>query len=219
MINAKNIDDPAGGPLLITKLKRLTMKKPILTLLFAAGVFCFQSCGPANTNNADDAVEHAMEQNENVENNRGDAMGIQEEDTDFAVKAADSGLAEVNASEVAQEKAQNQQVKDFAAMMVQDHTKANEELKSLAAAKNITLPTAPGEDHLENIADLNAYTGADFDKEYMDLMVSDHEKAVSLFEDASENLEDSELRAFASKTLPSLQKHLEQAKTIRDALK
>lgn len=145
-------------------------------------------------------------------------MGVHQDDTDFAVKAADSGLAEVNASEVAQEKAQNQQVKDFAAMMIQDHTKANEELKSLASSKNITLPTAPGEDHLKNIADLNSYTGADFDKEYMDLMVADHEKAVSLFEDASEDAEDSELRAFAAKTLPNLQKHLEHAKTVRDAL-
>src|SRR5690606_13737632 len=102
MIDAKNLVDLEGRPLIITKLKRLTMKRPILTLLFAAGVFCFQSCGPENTNNADDAVEHAMEQNENEQNNRGDAMGIQEEDTDFAVKAADSGLGEVKASEVAQ---------------------------------------------------------------------------------------------------------------------
>ena len=195
------------------------MKKQILMLLFAAGVFCFQSCGPNNTSNTDDPVEHAMEQNENRSDNQNANMGTQQDGADFAVKAADSGLAEVNASEVAQEKAQDQRVKDFAAMMVQDHTKTNEELKSLVAGKNITLPTAPGEPHLKNIADLNSYSGADFDKEYMDLMVSDHEKAVSLFEDASEDVEDTELRAFAAKTLPALQKHLEQARTIRDALK
>lgn len=160
-----------------------------------------------------------MDQNENRLDNQSGSMAIQEDDADFAVKAADSGLAEVNASEVAQEKAQDQRVKDFAAMMIQDHTKANEELKTLASSKNITLPTAPGEPHLKNIADLNSYTGADFDKEYMDLMVSDHENAVDLFEDAAENAEDSEIRAFAAKTLPSLQKHLEHAKTVRDALK
>ena len=195
------------------------MKKQILMLLFAGGAFCFQSCGPSNTSNTDDPVEHAMKQNENRSDNQNANMGTQQDGAEFAVKAADSGLAEVNASEVAQEKAQDQRVKDFAAMMVQDHTKTNEELKSLVAGKNITLPTAPGEPHLENIADLNSYTGADFDKEYMDLMVSDHEKAVSLFEDASEDVEDAELRAFAAKTLPALQKHLEQARTIRDALK
>src|SRR5690606_10045374 len=102
-------------------------------------------------------------------------MGGEDDDVDFAVKAANSGLKEVRAGEVAQEKAQDQRVKDYAAMMVQDHSKANEELKSLAASKNITLPTAPGEDHLEDISDLNSHSGADFDKEYIGLMVDDHQ--------------------------------------------
>lgn len=195
------------------------MKKRILVMLFAAGTFAFQSCGPGNTNNADDSVEHAIEQNENRLDNQQGNTGDKEDDAEFAVKAADSGLAEVNASKVAQEKAQDQRVKDFAAMMIGDHTKANEELKALASSKNITLPTAPGEPHVKNVADLNSYTGADFDKEYMDLMVDDHQKAVNLFEDAAEDVEDPDLRAFAAKTLPSLQKHLEHAKTLRDALK
>lgn len=195
------------------------MKKRILVMLFAAGTFAFQSCGPGNTNNADDSVEHAIEQNENRLDNQQGNTGDKEDDAEFAVKAADSGLAEVNASKVAQEKAQDQRVKDFAAMMIEDHTKANEELKALASSKNITLPTAPGEPHVKNVADLNSYTGADFDKEYMDLMVDDHQKAVNLFEDAAEDVEDPDLRAFAAKTLPSLQKHLEHAKTLRDALK
>ncbi|HLT06121.1 MAG TPA: DUF4142 domain-containing protein [Cyclobacteriaceae bacterium] len=195
------------------------MKKRILVMLFAAGTFAFQSCGPGNTNNADDSVEHAIEQNENRLDNQQGNTGDKEDDAEFAVKAADSGLAEVNASKVAQEKAQHQRVKDFAAMMIEDHTKANEELKALASSKNITLPTAPGEPHVKNVADLNSYTGADFDKEYMDLMVDDHQKAVNLFEDAAEDVEDPDLRAFAAKTLPSLQKHLEHAKTLRDALK
>jgi putative membrane protein len=194
------------------------MKKQILMLLLAAGVFCFQSCGPANTNNADDSVEQAMEQNDNMLDNENASRNNREDDADFAVKAAGSGLAEVNASEVAQEKAQDKRVKDFAAMMVQDHTSVNEELKALAASKNFTLPTAPGEPHLENIADLNSYAGADFDKEYMDLMVDDHQKAVDLFEEAAEDAEDADIRAFAVKTLPSLQKHLDHAKTVRDAL-
>jgi len=195
------------------------MKKQVLMLLFAAGAFCFQSCGPGNTSNTDDPVDQAMDQNENRLDNQQGNTGNREDDAEFAVKAADSGLAEVNASEVAQQKAQDQRVKDFAAMMVQDHTKANEELKMIAASKNITLPTAPGEPHLKDIADLNEYTGADFDKEYMDLMVNNHEKAVSLFEDAADNAEDGEIKAYAAKTLPALQKHLEHAKTIRDALK
>jgi|SRR5690554_1515930 len=195
------------------------MKKPLLILLFAAGAFCIQSCGPSTNNSADDSVEHAMEQNEQSMDRQETTIGVQDDnDSDFAVKAADSGLAEVNASEIAQQKAQDQRVKDFAAMMVQDHTKANEELKGIAANKNITLPTAPGEDHLSKISDLNSYTGADFDREYMDLMVDNHEKAVSLFEDAAEDAEDAELKAYAAKTLPALRKHLEQAKALEEAL-
>lgn|SRR5690606_6792479 len=195
------------------------MKKQILMLLFAAGAFCFQSCGPGNTSNTDDPVDQALDQNETRMDNQQGNTGDREDDAEFAVKAADSGLAEVNASEVAQQKAQDQRVKDFAAMMIQDHTKANEELKTLAASKNITLPAAPGEDHLEDIADLNSYSGADFDKEYMDLMVNNHQKAVNLFEDAADNAEDAELKAYAAKTLPALQKHLEHAQSIRDGLK
>jgi len=195
------------------------MKKQVLMLLFAAGAFCFQSCGPGNTSNTDDPVDQALDQNETRMDNQQGNTGDREDDAEFAVKAADSGLAEVNASEVAQQKAQDQRVKDFAAMMIQDHTKANEELKALAASKNITLPAAPGEDHLEDIADLNSYSGADFDKEYMDLMVNNHQKAVNLFEDAADNAEDAELKAYAAKTLPALQKHLEHAQSIRDGLK
>src|SRR5690606_40661561 len=101
---------------------------------------------------------------------------------------------------------------------IQDHTKSNEELKSIASSKNITLPTAPGENHQEKIADLNSLTGADFDKEYMGMMVDDHQKAVDLFEDAAENNEDPELKAFAAKNLPALRKHLEEAKALEESL-
>ena len=187
--------------------------------MIAAGAFSIQSCD-SNNKSADDTVEHAMDENEEMADRQGTTgADLRIEDvSDFAVKAADSGLAEVSAGEIAQQKAQNQSVKDFAAMMVQDHTKANEELNTIAAGKNITLPTAPGEDHQEKIADLNSQTGADFDKEYMGMMVDDHQKAVNLFEDAAEDNEDAELKAFAAKTLPILQKHLEEAKALEESL-
>ncbi|MEX2595062.1 MAG: DUF4142 domain-containing protein [Anditalea sp.] len=190
------------------------MKKSILILLIAAGAYCLQSCN-SNNRSTDDTVEHAMDQNEEMEQS-GDTGMLQNDDSDFAVKAANAGMAEVSAGEIAQEKAQDQRVKDFAAMMVQDHTKANEELKSIAANKNITLPAAAGEDHQEQIADLNSYSGADFDKEYMGMMVDDHQKVIDLFEGAAEDIEDAELRAFAEKNLPVLRKHLEQAQALEE---
>lgn len=190
----------------------------MLVLIFAAGAFCFQGCGPGN--NTKDTVDQAMDQNDEIADNAHNDMGMSDnDDSDFAVKAANSGISEVKASEIAQEKAQNQSVKDFAAKMVQEHTKVNEELKLIAANKNIVLPTAPGEDHLEDIEDLHSYSGADFDREYMDMMVDDHQDAVDLFDDASEDLEDVELKNFAAQNLPVLKQHLEEAQAIQDALK
>ena len=193
------------------------MKKSILILLFAAGTYTIQSCDSPNKG-ADDTVEHAMDENEEMLDQAGDAANLEDDDTDFAVEAANSGLTEVQVGEIAQQKAMDQRVKDFAAMMVQDHTQANEELKALAVSKNITLPTAPGEDHLEIISSLNETTGAEFDKEYMGLMVDEHQKAVDLFEEAAEDSDDAEIRTFASQKLPALKKHLEDAKHLEDSL-
>jgi putative membrane protein len=193
------------------------MKKSILILLIAAGAYMVQSCDSPNKG-ADDTVEHAMDENEEMLDQRGDTANLEGDDTDFAVKAANSGLAEVQAGEIAQQKAQDQRVKDYAKMMVQDHSKANEELKALAASKNITLPTAPGEDHLKSISNLNEKTGAEFDKEYMSMMVNDHQEAVDLFEGAAEDSDDAEIRAFAAQKLPALKKHLEEAQALEESL-
>lgn len=193
------------------------MKKSILILLFAAGTYTIQSCDSPNKG-ADDTVEHAMDENEEMLDQAGEAANMEDDDTEFAVKAANSGLAKVQVGEIAQQKASDQRVKDFAAMMVQGHTQANEELKALAATKNITLPTAPGEDHLESISNLNETSGAEFDKEYMGMMVDDHQKEVDLFEEAAEDSDDAEIRAFASQKLPSLKNHLEDAKTLEESL-
>lgn len=190
----------------------------MLILFFAAGTFCIQSCGPGNTDTANDAVEQAMDQNEEAMDHEG-SMGVHEDDdTEFAVKAASGGLTQVKAGEVAQQKAKDQRVRDFAAKMVQDHTKVNEELRAIAANKNITLPAAPGEDELEDIGDLNSYTGIDFDKHFMNMMVDEHQDAIDLFEDAAEDAEDADLKAFASNALSSLRMHLEEAKILKDAL-
>jgi putative membrane protein len=104
-------------------------------------------------------------------------------------------------------------------MMVRDHTKANEELKSIASQKNIQLPASMDDQHMNNVNELKKKQGAELDKDYMRDMVDDHEKDVDKFRKQSENGKDSEIKAFAAKTLPVLQMHLDSAKTIRDALK
>jgi len=128
-------------------------------------------------------------------------------------------MMEVQLGKLAQEKAQSKSVKDFGTMMVEDHTKANDELKTLAAQKNITLPATLSDKNQKHVDDLNSKTGKDFDKAYMDLMVDDHKEDVDKFKDASQNVPDSTIKGFAAKTLPVLQKHLDAAQAIHKNLK
>ncbi|HEX4850239.1 MAG TPA: DUF4142 domain-containing protein, partial [Puia sp.] len=134
--------------------------------------------------------------------------------SDFAMNAADGGMMEVESGKLASEKAVNPRVKGFGAMMVKDHSAANEKLKSLASSLNIALPDSVSKDGQDEINKLAKKKGKDFDKAYMDMMVSDHEKDVSEFRKAADNLSDSTIKDFASRTLPTLEMHLDSAKAI-----
>lgn len=198
------------------------MKKLSVIAMACFALFVAQAC---NDGASDDAIESANESNE-VKQDSADhnetttaVSTVSEEDSKFAVEVASGGLMEVQLGELAQQKASSQQVKDFGKMMVNDHSKANDELKSIAGAKNITLPPAPGEDHMKHIKDLTEKSGKEFDKDYMKMMVDDHENDIDKFEKCSKDAKDPELKAFASKTLPTLREHLASAKKIRDGLK
>jgi len=108
---------------------------------------------------------------------------------------------------MATEKGSNQAVKDFGQKMVDDHTKANDELKSLATSKNMMLPSAPNAKEKATIDKMSAMSGAAFDKAYVRDMVMDHKKDVALFTKEANSGTDSDVKAFASKTLPTLQEH------------
>ena len=202
-------------------IKKLIMKKVSFAAAVCMAIFSFQSCGDAGSG---DAVESANESNEvkqdSAEKTSGEATApVSEEDSKFAVMAASGGMMEVQVGELAQQKAASQRVKDFGAMMVRDHTKANDELKNLAGMKNITVPPAPGEDHMDQITNLSKKSGREFDREYMKMMVDDHQEDIDEFEKCSNNSKDADLKAFAAKTLPVLRTHLDSAKAINDALK
>jgi len=119
----------------------------------------------------------------------------------------------------AQQNALNPRVKQYGAMMVRDHTKASEELKKLAARKNVSLSDAMEDRNRSKISELEDKTGNDFDEAYIKEMVDDHEKDVDKFRKTAEEGEDSEIKAFAAKQLPILLMHQDSAKSIRDALK
>jgi len=108
-------------------------------------------------------------------------------------------------------------VKQFGQRMVDDHSKANSELMSLASSKGITLPTELDAKHREQVTKFSAMSGAELDREYTKMMVSDHRKDVSEFEKESTRGTDADLKAFATKTLPTLQEHLRMAEALPGA--
>jgi putative membrane protein len=133
----------------------------------------------------------------------------------FTNKAALGGMTEVELGKLAQEKAENPQVKDFGEMMVEDHGAANEKLKGLADSEGWTLPTTLDSEHKSDIEELAGKKGSEFDRAYIDLMVEDHKKDVELFEQASESDSvDESVQQFAAETLPTLQKHLSTVEEI-----
>ena len=132
----------------------------------------------------------------------------------FVEKATVGGMFEVKSSQLAQQKATDTNVKTFAAHMVKDHTKANQELMSLARAKGWQAPMTMDQKHQDMLNQLSKKQSADFDKAYMDIQMKAHDKTVALFEKAAEDCKDAELKAWAKKTLPTLKEHHQMAKSV-----
>jgi len=128
-------------------------------------------------------------------------------------------MAEVALSKIAAAKAQNADVKKFAQTMVTDHTKANTEMADLAKKKSMTLSTELNSTHKSVVDKLNSLSGADFDKAYVDAMVTDHNDAVSLFQSVADNGADPDVKAWAAKTLPTLKSHQAMIKDIQAKMK
>ena len=142
-------------------------------------------------------------------------MTLSNDDRDFFKNAASAGQFEVNSSTVAESKATDNNVKQYAEMMVKDHAGLNDELKTLAQSKGISLPTGLRDKDEDMLEKLNkAQPGKDFDKEYTKDQVKAHKEAVSLFDNAARNSKDPDIRAFAAKVLPSLEQHGTQAKEL-----
>lgn len=140
-------------------------------------------------------------------------------DRDFVLEAGSGGMMEVQLGKLAAANASSAKVKEFGKMMVTDHTKANTELKAVAATKNITIPDALMDKHQKSVDELKSKKGAEFDKAYVDMMVDDHKDDISKFEDESSKGNDADVKAFATKTLPVLKTHLTHITTIKDSMK
>ncbi|WP_020599224.1 DUF4142 domain-containing protein [Spirosoma panaciterrae] len=192
------------------------MKKVTLMVLLAVSTLSFQACSSKKSESTD-SVENAENANEAKEDA---GTGQDEQTTEFAVKAASGGMMEVELGRLAQEKAASKDVKDFGAMMVKDHSMANDELKNIAATQNITLPTTLGEDEQKHVNDLAKLSGKEFDKKYVSMMVDDHKEDIDTFKKAAEDDKTNPaVKDFATKTLPTLQKHLDAITAIDKAMK
>ena len=147
-----------------------------------------------------------------TENKPGGAKGaLQGADRTFVMKAAQGGMAEVEAGKVAQQKAQHDAVKQYAQRMVTDHGKANEELMSLAKSKDVDVPGALDRQHRAHIDKMSRLSGPSFDREYMKHMVQDHRKTIADFEKQAKGGKDADLRKWADSKLPTLREHLKMA--------
>jgi putative membrane protein len=140
-------------------------------------------------------------------------------DSTFMMKAAGDGMAEVELGRLATERASSGDVKSFAQMLVDDHSKANSELTGLAGQKGVSLPSDPPPPARATYDRLSKLSGDAFDHAYAAEMVKDHEKAVALFSSEASGGRDADAKAWAAKTLPTLQQHLAKARELAGGTK
>lgn len=189
------------------------MKRIAIGALMLAAL-SFGSCANNNSDTTEttDSTSTATAAGLNNDNDR-------EDDSTFAVEAAGGGMMEVQFGQLATKNAASTEVRKFGQMMVDDHSKANEELKALAAQKNIPLPTTLPEDKQKMYDELSQKKGAEFDEAYMDMMVDDHKEDIDAFQKEADHGNDPDLKNWAAGKVPVLQHHLEVAQTTEDGLK
>ena len=127
-------------------------------------------------------------------------------------------MAEVELGRIAVQNASSDQVRKFGQRMIDDHGKANDELKSLAGNKDVTVPSELDHKHAKEVKHMQTLSGKEFDRAYMKMMVADHEKDVSEFKQESQKGKDGDVKGFAKKTLPTLKEHLSLARQTRNAV-
>jgi putative membrane protein len=189
----------------------------IYSLALAAALLAVLTACSGNS----DSVENAQKANEarNEATLPENAEKKADYDAEFLTKAASGGMLEVELGKLVQERGTMAEAKNFAQQMIDDHSKANNELMVLAQRKHITLPTMMGSDQQDVYKDVEEKTGATFDREYIHEMRQDHEEDVKEFTKAAAQAADPDIRAFASRTLPVLQRHLEMVTKIETSLK
>jgi putative membrane protein len=188
------------------------MREFIRNTVLAGAVIGLMSLGAA-AQSSDKAAGSSQDSSKSASSASGSSQ-LSAADQTFVKKAAQGGMAEVELGKLATQKASSEDVKKFGQRMVDDHTKANDQLKQIAGNKGVTLPTDLNSKDQAMKERLSKLDGEKFDQAYMKNMVRDHTKDVSEFRKESTSGTDSDLKSFASQTLPTLEDHLKEAKNI-----
>jgi putative membrane protein len=143
------------------------------------------------------------------------AKSVSMADKDFILAAAQGGMTEVKLGELAAQKGTRVDVREFGQMMVKDHSEINGDLKALAAQKDVTLPDDLNEKHQRMVDKMTALSGSAFDEAYIAAMVKDHKMDAKEFKAESAATKDADIKRFVDKSLPVVQKHLEQIQAIK----
>ena len=193
----------------------------LFILLAAVGLqACRHAANTDSNDNNDSTPDTAVSNPAAPADTTGPKMNlvIDKEDSLFAVKAAADNLAEIELGNLAIKNAKGKRVKNFGWLMVKDHGKANEKLMAMAAAKKLALPTKPDSTEQQLMTQLARKQGGDFDKAYISVMMDEHNRDVKEFTDASTKTQDPDIKAYAKKQLPVVQKHLDAINAIHDSM-
>ena len=187
------------------------MKPIIITISI---IIAFSAFSITARSQSTDAVEQAEKSNDR----KSDDKEVNEEDANFLARAADGRMADLQQGKLAAEKGTNDQIRNYGKLMMKDQQMLLAQIKLLAASKNVTLPDNVSNGKSDERTDLLKESGKSFDKKFVEVMVSDHERDIVFFEEATQS-SDKKISQFAERYLALIEMHLEKIKDIGDQIK
>jgi putative membrane protein len=198
-------------------MKKITLGAALMLLAACALLAAAATAPPSVVQNTNSGKSENTANANKSNANRGSSAAMTG-DEKFAMEAAMGGLAEVEFGRVAAQKGATDEVRQFGQRMADDHSKANQDLMQVASAKGWALPTALDAKHQAELQKLSALSGDKFDKTYVDMMVKDHKQDTAAFQKESTGGSDADVKAFAARTLPVVQEHLQMIQRIHDKM-
>ena len=208
--------------IILINLKQNFMKKLSISVIIAGAMILSACNGNSNSTTTSDSTTTMSSTGTSMNSMKStdtSTVKVGDDAKDFTTDAAQGGLFEVEMGAIAQRNGASQAVKDFGKMMVDDHTKLNQQLQELAAKKNVPLPSGITNSQEKDTSKISKEKGSEFDKDYISMMVKDHEDDIDAFKKAADKINDQDYKNLINGALPTLQKHLDAAKAIKDKMK